>query len=72
MLSVTRLPLGDYGEIRIELSATNRHGPFRLTVDHPAKQITEYYVTLEEALRRREEFERILDPRAEPSALLGT
>jgi hypothetical protein len=68
MLSlVSRLPIGQQGEIRIELSATTRLGPFRLTIDHPAARVVEYYVTLDEALRRRTELEASLDSRLQTS-----
>jgi hypothetical protein len=63
LMVVTTLPLGMYAWLRVELRAVMHMGPFCLTIDHPATHRVEYYATLAEALRRREELERTLDTR---------
>lgn len=59
--------LGPYTCVRVELSAVTPRGPYRLTVDHPAKQLVEYFDTPFAALIRHAEIESALTGR--PSAL---
>ena len=59
--------LGPYTCVRVELLAVTPRGPYRLTVDHPAKKIVEYFDTPFAALIRHAEIESALTGR--PSAL---
>jgi hypothetical protein len=59
--------LGPYTSVRVELMAVTPRGPFRLTVDHPAKKIVEYFDTPFDALVRHAEIESALTGR--PAAL---
>ena len=45
---------------RMELIAVEPEGPFRLTVDHPAKRLVEYFTSSSEALGRWSEIEAVL------------
>jgi hypothetical protein len=46
--------------VRIELSALTLTGPYRLTVEHPAKRLVEYFDRPVDALARRAEIESVL------------
>jgi len=58
--------LGPYTSVRVELLAMTAKGPYRLTVDHPAKKVVEYFDTPFAALVRHAEIESVLTGR--PSA----
>ena len=48
---------------RMELVALEPGGPFRLTVDHPARRLVEYFASSSEALGRWAEIEGVLSAR---------
>jgi len=45
---------------RMELIAVEPAGPFRLTIDHPARRLVEYFTSSSEALGRWSEIEAVL------------
>jgi hypothetical protein len=60
-LSMTSfINLGPYSYVRVELLPLSPNGPYRLTVEHPAKTVVEYYDTPFEAMSRHAEIERVL------------
>jgi hypothetical protein len=46
--------------VRVELLPLTPNGPYRLTVEHPAKTLVEYFDTPFEAMNRHAEIERVL------------
>ena len=46
--------------VKVELTSVTPHGPYRLEVTHPAKQIVEYFDTPFAALFRHAEIESAL------------
>jgi hypothetical protein len=57
---VSFINLGPYSYVRVELLPLTPNGPYRLTVEHPAKTLVEYYATPFEAMNRHAEIERVL------------
>lgn len=66
VVMVSFFNLGPYTSVRVELLAVTPTGPYRLTVDHPAKKVVEYFDTPFAALVRHAEIESALTGR--PSA----
>jgi len=56
---------------RMELVALDPDGPFRLTVEHPATRLVEYFTTSVDAISRWEKIERQLRPTVKNPATLG-
>ncbi len=56
-MSETFINLGPYAFVRVELLAMSPTGPFRLTTEHPARRLVEYFDDAAAALVRREEIE---------------
>ena len=59
-MSETFINLGPYAFVRVELLALSPTGPFRLTTEHPARRLVEYFDDAAAALVRREEIETTL------------
>jgi hypothetical protein len=57
---ISFINLGPYNYVRVELLPLTPNGPYRLTVEHPAKTLVEYYDTPFEAMTRHAEIERVL------------
>jgi hypothetical protein len=57
---VSFINLGPYSYVRVELLPLTPKGPYRLTVEHPAKTLVEYFDTPFEAMNRHAEIERVL------------
>jgi hypothetical protein len=57
---VSFINLGPYSYVRVELLPLTPNGPYRLTVEHPAKTLVEYFDTPFEAMTRHAEIERVL------------
>jgi hypothetical protein len=55
----------------MELVALDSTGPFRLTIDHPATRLVEYFTNSNEAVGRWEQIEAQLRPTAKNPATLG-
>jgi len=60
LFMVSFINLGPYSYVRVELLPLTPNGPYRLTVEHPAKTLVEYYATPFEAMNRHAEIERVL------------
>jgi hypothetical protein len=60
---VSFITLGPTLSVRVEISAVTPRGPYRLSVDHPAKKIVEYFDTPLAALVRHAEIESALTGR---------
>ena len=59
-LMISFINLGPYSYVRVELLPLTPNGPYRLTVEHPAKTLVEYFDTPFEAMNRHAEIERVL------------
>jgi hypothetical protein len=59
-MSETFINLGPYAFVRVELLAMSPTGPYRLTTEHPARRLVEYFEDAVAALVRREEIESAL------------
>jgi len=57
---ISFINLGPYSYVRVELLPMTPHGPYSLTVEHPAKTLVEYFDTPFEAMNRHAEIERVL------------
>jgi hypothetical protein len=57
---VSFINLGPYSFVRVELLPLSPNGPYRLTVEHPAKTLVEYFDTPFAAMTRHAEIERVL------------
>jgi hypothetical protein len=57
---VSFINLGPYSFVRVELLSLTPNGPYRLTVEHPAKTLVEYFETPIAAMTRQAEIERVL------------
>src|SRR4051812_23354746 len=57
---VSFINLGPYSFVRVELLPLTPNGPYRLTVEHPAKTLVEYFETPIAAMSRQAEIERVL------------
>ena len=57
---VSFINLGPYSFVRVELLPLTPSGPYRLTVEHPAKTLVEYFETPLAAMSRQAEIERVL------------
>ena len=57
---VSYINLGPYNYVRVELLPLAANGPYRLTVEHPAKTLVEYFDTPIAAMTRHAEIERVL------------
>jgi hypothetical protein len=57
---VSFINLGPYSFVRVELLPLTPNGPYRLTVEHPAKTLVEYFETPLAAMARQAEIERVL------------
>jgi len=57
---VSYINLGPYNYVRVELLPLAPDGPYRLTVEHPAKTLVEYFDTPVAAMTRHAEIERVL------------
>jgi hypothetical protein len=57
---VSFINLGPYSYVRVELLPLTPNGPYRLTVEHPAKTLVEYFDTPFAAMTRHAEIERVL------------
>jgi hypothetical protein len=55
-----RIRLTPTTSARLELVALEPGGPFRLTVEHPARRLVEYFTISSEALGRWAEIEAVL------------
>jgi len=60
LFMVSFINLGPYSYVRVELLPLTPNGPYRLTVEHPAKTLVEYFDTPFEAMNRHAEIERVL------------
>jgi hypothetical protein len=56
-MSETFINLGPYAFVRVELLAMSPTGPYRLTTEHPARRLVEYFEDAAAALVRRGEIE---------------
>jgi hypothetical protein len=56
-MSETFINLGPYAFVRVELLALSPTGPYRLTTEHPARRLVEYFEDAATALVRRAEIE---------------
>jgi hypothetical protein len=56
----TYVSLGPQMAVRVRLCAMAPAGPYRLTVEHPAKPLVEYFDSEQAALVRRAEIESAL------------
>ena len=52
--------LGPYSYVRVELLRLAPTGPYRLTIEHPAKTVVEYFDSPFAAMNRTAEIERVL------------
>ena len=52
--------LGPYSYVRVELLPLAPTGPYRLTIEHPAKTLVEYFDSPFAAMNRQAEIERVL------------
>lgn len=52
--------LGPYAFVKMELLPLSPTGPYRLTVEHPAKTLVEYFESPVQALARQAEIESAL------------
>ena len=59
-MSETFINLGPYAFVRVELLALSPTGPYRLTTEHPARRLVEYFEDAEAALVRRGQIESTL------------
>jgi hypothetical protein len=59
-MSETFINLGPYAYVRVELLALSPNGPYRLTTEHPARKLVEYFDDASQALVRRAEIEAAL------------
>ena len=57
---ISFINLGPHSYVRVELVPLTPNGPYRLTVEHPAKTLVEYFDTPFEAMNRHAEIERVL------------
>jgi hypothetical protein len=57
---VSFINLGPYSFVKVELLPLSPNGPYRLTIEHPAKMLVEYFDTPFEAMNRHAEIERVL------------
>jgi len=57
---VSFINLGPYSFVKVELLPLTPNGPYRLTIEHPAKTVVEYFDTPFEAMNRHAEIERVL------------
>jgi hypothetical protein len=64
-LMVSFINLGPYSFVRVELLPLTPNGPYRLTVEHPAKTLVEYFETPIAAMSRQAEIERVLTNHAD-------
>ena len=62
---VSFINLGPYSFVRVELLPLSPNGPYRLTVEHPAKTLVEYFDTPVAAMTRHAEIERVLTHHAD-------
>ena len=56
-MSETFINLGPYAFVRVELLALSPTGPYRLTTEHPARRLVEYFDDAADAIVRREQIE---------------
>lgn len=56
-MSETFINLGPYAYVRVELLALSPNGPYRLTTEHPARKLVEYFEDARDAMIRRAEIE---------------
>ena len=56
-MSETFINLGPYAFVRVELLALSPNGPYRLTTEHPARRLVEYFEDAAAAIVRREQIE---------------
>jgi hypothetical protein len=65
-MPVGLIPLGEHAVVRIELVAVAPNGPYRLTVEHPAKRLVEYFESPFDALHRWADIEAAFSGRHDP------
>jgi len=57
---ISFINLGPYRYVRVELLPLSPSGPYRLTIEHPAKTLVEYFDSPFAAMTRQAEIERVL------------